>query len=140
MNSNREHITYHVNPYVGNDDLNALFAVSWPDHAWVDFLPILNRSLAYICGFTQQRLIGFVNLAWDGGIHAFLLDTTVHPDWRHRGIGRQLVLQGTTVARARGMAWLHVDYEPHLEAFYRGCGFQATLAGLIELQRAVPLS
>jgi hypothetical protein len=31
------------------------------------------------------------------------------------------------------MEWLHVDYEPHLDSFYRACGFQPTLAGLLEL-------
>jgi hypothetical protein len=30
-------------------------------------------------------------------------------------------------------AWLHVDFEPHLEGFYRGCGFTPTPAGLIRL-------
>jgi len=30
--------------------------------------------------------------------------------------------------------WLHVDFEPHLAAFYLGaCGFQSTSAGLIHL-------
>ena len=38
-------------------------------------------------------------------------------------------------ARNRGAEWLHVDYEPHLEAFYRGCGFRHTAAGLIDLAR-----
>jgi GNAT superfamily N-acetyltransferase len=133
MQTNLDNITYHVHPAVSNDDLNALFAVSWPNHEWSDFQPILKRSLAYVCGYANNRLIGFVNLAWDGGIHAFLLDTTVHPDWRRRGIGRQLVLRAITVARERGMQWLHVDYEPQLEGFYRACGFQPTLAGLIAL-------
>ena len=31
------------------------------------------------------------------------------------------------------MHWLHVDYEPHLEPFYRACGFTPTLAGLLGL-------
>ena len=69
-------------------------------------------------------------------IHAFLLDTTVHPAWQRRGIGRELVRQATQAARERGMEWLHVDYEPHLDAFYRGCGFTPTLAGLIRLDES----
>ena len=133
--TNPDDITYQFHPAVSNDDLNALFAVSWPNHTESDFQPILDRSLDYVCSYANNRLIGFVNLAWDGGIHTFLLDTTVHPDWQHLGIGRQLVLHAITVARERGMHWLHVDYEPHLEGFYRACGFQATGAGLIELQR-----
>ena len=126
-------ISYRVSPTIANDELNALFAAAWPDHARSDFEPVLSRSLAYICAYQQRRLIGFVNVAWDGGIHAFLLDTTVHPQVQHRGIGRALVLRAAQAARERGIAWLHVDYEPHLEPFYRDCGFQDTFAGLMRL-------
>jgi GNAT superfamily N-acetyltransferase len=128
-------INYHVGPAVTNDALNALFAAAWPKHGWSDFVPVLSRSLAYVCAYQQERLIGFVNLAWDGGIHAFLLDTTVHPDVRRHGIGSELVMRAAQVARERGIEWLHVDYEPHLESFYRGCGFQHTAAGLMRLQQ-----
>src|SRR4051812_41176496 len=113
-------ISYHTSPAIANDTLNPLFAAAWPDHRWSDFAPTLSHSLAYICAYQQDRLIGFVNLAWDGGIHAFLLDTTVHPNVQRQGVGRELVVRGAQVARDRGIMWLHVDYEPHLEAFYRG--------------------
>ena len=126
-------ISYRVSPALTNDALNALFAVAWPDNVWSDFEPVLSRSLAYVCAYQQDRLIGFVNLAWDGGIHAFLLDTTVHPDVRRQGIGRELVARAAQAARERGIAWLHVDYAPHLESFYRGCGFRHTEAGVIRL-------
>jgi len=126
-------ISYRISPAITNDALNALFAAAWPNHAWSDFAPVLSRSLAYVCAYRQDRLIGFVNLAWDGGIHAFLLDTTVHPEFQRRGIGRALVAHAAQVARERGIMWLHVDYEPHLEAFYRGCGFRHTEAGLMRL-------
>ena len=128
-------ISYRVGPAVTNDALNALFAAAWPDHVWSDFAPVLSRSLAYVCAYQQDQLIGFVNLAWDGGIHAFLLDTTMHPEFQRHGIGRELVARAAQVARARGIAWLHVDYEPHLESFYRGCGFRHTEAGLLRLEQ-----
>ncbi|TDC74765.1 GNAT family N-acetyltransferase, partial [Streptomyces hainanensis] len=37
------------------------------------------------------RLVGFVNVAWDGGAHAFLLDTVVASDHRRLGIAARLV-------------------------------------------------
>ena len=126
-------IGYRISPAVANEDLNALFAAAWPDHTPTDFQARLGYSLAYICAYQGQRLVGFVNLAWDGGVHAFLLDTTVHPDCQRRRIGRELVARAAQVARERGIDWLHVDYEPHLEAFYRGCGFLHTQAGLMRL-------
>lgn len=126
-------IIYRLSPPTGNAELNALFAAAWPDHTASDFQPILARSMAYVCASAAGELIGFVNLAWDGGIHAFLLDTTVHPDWRRRGIGGELVRRAVEAARERGMDWVHVDYEDELEGFYRSCGFEPTLAGLIRL-------
>jgi GNAT superfamily N-acetyltransferase len=77
--------------------------------------------------------MGFVNVAWDGGIHTFLLDTTVHPNYQRQGIGVHLVQEAAATAKAKGIHWLHVDYEAHLESFYRQCGFHPTLAGLMRL-------
>ena len=127
-------IAYRISPAVDNDALNALFAAAWPGHTPVDFVAQLRHSLLYVTAHAGPAMLaGFVNVAWDGGIHAFLLDTTVHPVWQRRGIGRELVRRATQAARDRGMEWLHVDYEPHLDTFYRGCDFTPTLAGLIRL-------
>jgi len=124
---------YAVSPAVTNVDMNALFAASWPNHREVDYAPELAHSLLYVCAHAGDRLVGFVNVAWNGGIHAFILDTTVHPDFQRRGIGVRLVRGAADAARLRGMEWLHVDYDPHLDAFYRACGFEPTLAGLMQL-------
>jgi hypothetical protein len=43
------------------------------------------------------------------------------------------VRRATELARQRGALWLHVDFEPKLEAFYRQCGFRPTAAGLMRL-------
>lgn len=138
-NENNLSVQYLINPPVDNDALNTLFSSAWEGHTSRNFEPILSRSLAYLGAFAGGSLVGFVNLAWDGGCHAFLLDTTVHADWQHQGIGRQLVLQAIHVAGKRGIEWLHVDYEPHLDGFYTACGFRPTLAGLIRLPAGEPL-
>ena len=127
-------VTYSVNPAVTNAELNELFAASWPGHRPGDFRPQLERSLAYVCARAGERLVGFVYLAWDGGIHAFLLDPTVHPDLRGRGIGQRLVREAIGVARQREVVWVHVDYEPHLRDFYESCGFRPTEAGVLRLR------
>jgi GNAT superfamily N-acetyltransferase len=128
-----ESVVYKIRPVVTDAALNALFAVSWPDHRWRPFAPVLSHSLTFVCAYRAGELIGFVNLVWDGRVHAFLLDTTVHPAYRHQGIGQQLVRRAVDVARAQGLEWVHVDFEPHLATFYQQCGFRPTLAGLIQL-------
>jgi len=129
-------VDYRINPPVENAALNALFNAAWGRHGATDFQAQLQHSLLYVCAYAwPTELVGFVNVAWDGGIHAFLIDTTVHPDWRRRGIGRTLVLCAVDAARREGMHWLHVDYELQYESFYRECGFTPTLAGLIRLAK-----
>ena len=128
-------LVYRINPSLTNNELNALHRAAWQDHTWRDFEPVLNRSLAFVCAYDEDRLIGFVNLAWDGGEHAFILDTLVHPEFRRRGIGRELVRRAVAEAEERGLKWVHVDFEPHLQNFYGQCGFRDTAAGLIRLKR-----
>jgi GNAT superfamily N-acetyltransferase len=77
------------------------------------------HSLSWVGAFADDVLVGFVNVAWDGGSHAFLLDTAVDPDFQHKGIGQALVRAGADEALRAGCQWLHVDFEPHLAAFYR---------------------
>jgi ribosomal protein S18 acetylase RimI-like enzyme len=126
-------VRFAANPPVDGEHLNALFSAAWPGHKSRDFGPVLARSLAYVCAFAGDRLVGFVNLAWDGGAHAFLLDPTVHPEFRRQGIGSEMVNKAVSESRERGVEWVHVDYEPVLAGFYRRCGSQPTSAGLIRL-------
>jgi GNAT superfamily N-acetyltransferase len=81
-----------------------------------------------------ELLVGFVNVAWDGGDHAFLLDTKTHGEYQRRGIGTEIVKVAVRNARAAGCEWLHVDFEPCLGPFYfDACGFKRTEAGLVHL-------
>jgi GNAT superfamily N-acetyltransferase len=93
------------------------------------------RSLGWVTArLGDGALIGFVNVAWDGGDHAFLLDTKVAGAHQRRGIATELVDWARSHAKAAGCEWLHVDFEEHLAPFYFGaCGFRPTLAGLINL-------
>ena len=86
------------------------------------------------CARDDRRLVGFVNVAWDGGVHAFVLDTLVGAAHRRRGIATELVARAVAGARAAGCEWLHVDFEDHLRTSTTGpCGFTPTNAGLIAL-------
>jgi GNAT superfamily N-acetyltransferase len=130
-----DEIEYRVNRTVSNDELNELFEVSWPGTKQrKDFRPILDRSLVYICAYKNGRLVGFVNLVWDGGIHGFILDTTVIPEHRRKGIGLELLQRVADVAREKGIKWLHVDFIPELKPFYRKAGYRSTEAGLLNIK------
>ncbi|HEY7465358.1 MAG TPA: GNAT family N-acetyltransferase [Dehalococcoidia bacterium] len=127
-------IRFEVNGIVDNGALNALYDASWPAHVATDFAPLLPHYLAYVCAYDGTWLIGWVYLAWDGWQHAFLLDPTVHPEYRRLGIGRELVRLAANAARQAGCEVLHVDYAVELAPFYEACGFEPTAAGLIRLK------
>src|ERR1700754_290898 len=114
--------------------LNALFAAAWPHHTDRAFGPVHLRSLTWISAWRDDRLVGYVKVATDGGVHAFLLDTTGHPAEQRRGLGRRPVRGAAREVAEAGATWLHVAFEPHLESFYRGCGFAPTTAGLLVTQ------
>ncbi len=114
-------------------EVAALFAAAWPGGAGFSFEAARQHSLCWVSAHVKKRLVGFVNVAWDGGVHAFLLDTTVHPDYRRRGVGAALVRCATDEARELGAEIVHVDYVPALSSFYQRCGFRPTRAGLMHL-------
>lgn len=120
-------------PTLTEAQLDQLFAVSWPGHVSRAFAPVLAHSLTYCAALHRGQLVGFVNVAGDGGAHAFLLDPTVHPAHRRRGLGLRLVRRAAVLARAAGAEWLHVDYPPQLAPFYAAAGFRPTAAGLLRL-------
>ena len=90
-------------------------------------------SLGWVTARADGTLLGFVNVAWDGGDHAFLLDTKTRADHQRQGIGALVVGAAAARARAAGCEWLHVDFRPELRPFYDACGFRDTAAGLIHL-------
>jgi predicted N-acetyltransferase YhbS len=100
-----------------------------------DWVGRLRRhSLGWVCARDGEELVGFLNVAWDGGVHAFLLDTVVTARLRRHGVGTALVGVAVEQARAAGCSWLHVDFDAHLRTFYLdACGFTPTEAGVIAL-------
>jgi len=129
-------VVYEWRGSFSNTELEALHADGFghepTEHDWVGQLH--QHSLGWVCARRQDRLVGFVNVAWDGGSHAFILDTVVVSDERHRGLGAALVSEAARRTAAAGCQWLHVDCQDHLVTFYyHACGFTPTNAGLIGL-------
>jgi GNAT superfamily N-acetyltransferase len=119
-----------------NQELNVLHAEGF-DHRVLDddwVAQVERHSLGWVTARDGDQLVGFVNVAWDGAIHAFLLDTLVAATHRRRGIATELVGVATDHARSAGCEWLHVDFDDDLrELYFASCGFTPTNAGLIQL-------
>ncbi|MEU6644293.1 hypothetical protein ABZ863_17305 [Saccharomonospora sp. NPDC046836] len=72
-------ITYEWRGKFENAVVNVLHAEGF-DHRFldIDWHAQLNRhSLGWACAREGDTLVGFVNVAWDSGVHAFILDTVV---------------------------------------------------------------
>ncbi len=78
---------------------------------------VQDHSLGWVAARRGGVLVGFVNVAWDGGDHAFLLDTKTRSGHQRRGIATNVVALATEQARAAGCEWLHVDFRSELAAF-----------------------
>ena len=92
------------------------------------------HSLGWVVARLEGRFGGFVNVLWDGLVHAFLEDVMVDEAARGSGVGVAIVQAARTGAAAAGCEHLHVNFEPDLAPFYiEACGFEQVMGGLIEL-------
>ena len=134
-------VRYEWRGVFGNDEANALHAEAFGTRVFTadewDWVALTERhSLGWVVARDGDgALVGFVNVVWDGLVHAWLQDTMVAVAVRGRGVGAELVAVARREARAAGCEWLHVDFDPELRPFYvEACGFTPTDAGLIALQ------
>lgn len=122
-------------------EVNALHADAFDhpvfDDDWGSLVE--QHSVGWVTARTDGRLVGFVNVVWDGLVHAWLQDVIVATSAQRAGVGARLVDVAGDGARAAGCEWLHVDFDDHLRSFYfESCGFTPTNAGLIDLSASEP--
>jgi hypothetical protein len=79
---------------------------------------VAGHSLTWVGAFEDERMVGFANLAWDGGVHAFLVDVLVGAAPAAPRDRRALAGEAVRLATEAGCAWLHADYAPDLAPFF----------------------
>jgi GNAT superfamily N-acetyltransferase len=122
-----------------NTEINGLHADAFDSGAgagdernWTEILA--RHSLGWVVARGGSRLVGFVNVVWDGFAHAWVQDLMVSRADRLGGIGTEMVSMVREESRKAGCKWLHVDFEDSLDKFYfQSCGFTPTTGGLIRL-------
>ncbi len=122
-----------------NAEVNALHSEAfgtrlYTDQEWNWEALVARRSLGWVVARDGTRLVGLVNVLWDGLVHAWLQDTMVAVQHGRQGVGTQLVEVAREAVRSAGCEYLHVDFEPHLASFYvDACGFESAPAGVMRL-------
>ena len=132
-------VSYEWRGFFDNAEVNGLHAEAFETRVysedewnWVDLLT--KHSLGWVVAREDRRLVGFVNVVWDGFTPAWIQDTMVATADRSRGIGTQMIEIVRSECRRAGCEWLHVDFDEGVGKFYfQSCGFTATSAGLIRL-------
>lgn len=130
------HVSYSWRGEFSNEAVNRLHAEAFHHRIFDDdWWGQLNRhSLGWVCAKDGDELVGFVNVVWDGALHAVILDTMVADNCRRAGIATEMLAICVREARNARCEWLHVDFENPLRPFYiDACGFAPSNAGLIKL-------
>lgn len=133
-------IAYEWRGSFTNEEVNRLHAEAfktrlfdeseWNWHALTE-----KHSLGWVTARRQGGLVGFVNVLWDGLVHAWIQDLMVSTAARRQRIGLRLVHEARDGAARAGCEFLHVDFDDHLRSFYIDeCGFRATSAGVMQLR------
>lgn len=139
MSACEPQVTYSWRGAFTNSEVNELHAEAFETRVYENeewnWPQLTERySLGWVTARQDGVLVGFVNLLWDGLVHAWLQDTMVAASARRQGIGVGVVAAARQGAHEAGCEFLHVDFDDHLRAFYYGaCGFTPTSGGLIEL-------
>lgn len=129
-------ISYEWRGEFVNDEVNALHADAFEHRVFSDdWMRLVDRhSLGWVTARDEASLVGFVNVVWDGLVHAWIQDVMAASTNRRTGIGLGLIEVARDRARAAGCEWLHVDFDDELRPFYFGAaGFVPTNGGLIDL-------
>lgn len=131
-------IEYKWRGEFANDEMHRLHAEAfetrvYTEKEWDWRRQVVEHSLGWVTARNGGDLVGFVNVPWDGLVHAWIQDTMVARSTRGHGVGTALVSHAADAARKAGCEYLHVDFDEHLEPFYwEACGFTPTSAGIIE--------
>ncbi len=139
MTTDAVDVTYEWRGSFTNDEIHALHADAFEtrlfDASEWDWVAQCDRySLGWVIAREGTQFVGFVNVLWDGLVHAFIEDVMVDARLRRRGVGVALVHAARDGAKAAGCEFLHVGFDADLAPFYvDACGFTPTMGGLMEL-------
>ena len=101
------------------------FRTPWPAHAFEQELRG-NRLAHYVVARAGERVVGFAGV-WLMVDDAHVTTFAVHPDWRRRAIGRQLLLNVAELSVAIGARRMTLEVRVSnvaARALYRSFGFE----------------
>jgi ribosomal protein S18 acetylase RimI-like enzyme len=92
-------------------------------------LEILKGSDHVVLALEGERVVGFITAISDGVVSAYVPLLEVLPNYRHQGIGSELVRQ--MLEKLRGLYMVDLVCDPELQGFYARLGMKPYTAMII---------
>jgi len=89
-----------------------------------DLSRVLTASWSTVSAYVSGRLVGFGRTMCDGVLYAVLFDVIVHPDFRRRGIGGEIVRRLVDECIAAGIRDIQLFSAAGKSEFYERLGFR----------------
>jgi len=126
-----ERMTIERDGFVSSRELNELFQTNnWQVADTEKLEKSINNSWGHITARNEGgALIGFVQVLSDGIMHAYILRMIVHPDYRKRGIGTQIMTELMKILNENGLKPALVATAGN-DTFYGKFGFRSECKGL----------
>ena len=101
------------------------FSVPWSEKSFKDELQ--NDAAVYFVALHGEKVIGYIGM-WDVSGEGDITNIAVHPEYRGRGIGKQLLKSVFCEAGKRGLCTLTLEVRESnaiARQLYTSCGFSA---------------
>ncbi|MEM7165873.1 MAG: GNAT family N-acetyltransferase [Planctomycetota bacterium] len=87
----------------------------------------LKQSFVSVCAASAEALVGMGRVISDGGLHYYITDVVVRPDWHRQGIGTSIVNQlNERLDRLQyANTFVGVVATPGSQPFYENLGYKA---------------
>ncbi|MDX9745653.1 MAG: GNAT family N-acetyltransferase [Syntrophales bacterium] len=86
-------------------------------------LKIINGSHCFLLAIRNDHVIGMGRAISDRAHDAYIQDLTVHPEWRHRGIGHEIVNRLLDRLKRDEIRWIGLIAGRNTKTFYSPMGF-----------------
>lgn len=103
------------------------FFLEWPNPPSLEtHLRLLTGSAHVILAKDEGRVVGFITALSDGVLSAYIPFLEVLPDYRRKGIGRELVRR--MLDKLQNFYMIDLTCDPELRSFYTELGMRALTA------------
>jgi ribosomal protein S18 acetylase RimI-like enzyme len=86
--------------------------------------PMIRGSFCFmVARAAEGMIVGMGRVLSDGSSDAYIQDVVVLPDYRRRGIGRELIRRLTRHCLEHNIEWIGLIAEPGTPAFYTDLGY-----------------